>query len=136
MLYCDNNPGADGPDDGDDRGADALRWNFAFASSPWTPKRVYLENIDETTNRFLVTLWNTYSFFVTYANAEGFDLDAVARPGLHISKELLLVLGIIVGQFVDRGVEVQEAALDLLDQVLAARQGGKPRHNTPTSTDK
>ena len=41
------------------------------ASSPWTPKRVYLENIDETTNRFLVTLWNTYSFFVTYANLDG-----------------------------------------------------------------
>jgi isoleucyl-tRNA synthetase len=53
------------------RGADAVRWNFAFASSPWTPKRVYLENIDETTNRFLVTLWNTYSFFTTYANLDG-----------------------------------------------------------------
>ena len=55
------------------RGADALRWNFAFASSPWTPKRVYLENIDETTNRFLVTLWNTYVFFVTYANLDGWQ---------------------------------------------------------------
>ena len=55
------------------RGADALRWNFAYASSPWTPKRVYLENIDETTNRFLVTLWNTYSFFVTYANLDGWE---------------------------------------------------------------
>ena len=55
------------------RGADAVRWNFAFASSPWTPKRVYLENIDETTNRFLVTLWNTYSFFTTYANLDGWQ---------------------------------------------------------------
>ncbi len=55
------------------RGADALRWNFAFASSPWTPKRVYLESIDETTNRFLVTLWNTYVFFVTYANLDGWE---------------------------------------------------------------
>ncbi|MEP6623878.1 MAG: isoleucine--tRNA ligase [Acidimicrobiia bacterium] len=55
------------------RGADALRWNFAYASSPWTPKRVYLENIDETTNRFLVTLWNTYVFFVTYANLDAWE---------------------------------------------------------------
>jgi isoleucyl-tRNA synthetase len=57
------------------RGADAVRWNFAFASSPWTPKRVFVENIDETTNRFLVTLWNTYAFFVTYANLDGWAAD-------------------------------------------------------------
>ncbi|MBM3676025.1 MAG: isoleucine--tRNA ligase [Actinobacteria bacterium] len=55
------------------RGADALRWNFVSAGSPWTPKRVYLESIDETTNRFLLTLWNTYSFFVTYANLDGWE---------------------------------------------------------------
>ncbi len=69
------------------RGADALRWNFAYASSPWTPKRVYLENIDETTNRFLVTLWNTYSFFVTYANLDGWesaDTEAVSTPSAHV----------------------------------------------------
>ncbi|MGZ4798219.1 MAG: isoleucine--tRNA ligase [Acidimicrobiia bacterium] len=58
------------------RGADAVRWNFAYASSPWTPKRVSLENIDETTNRFLVTLWNTYSFFTTYANLDGWTPGA------------------------------------------------------------
>ncbi len=55
----------------EDRGADALRWNFVSASSPWMPKRVSLESIDETTNRFLLTLWNTYSFFSTYANLDG-----------------------------------------------------------------
>ena len=59
------------------KGADALRWNFVSASSPWMPKRVSLENIDETTNRFLLTLWNTYSFFVTYANLDGW---APAEP--------------------------------------------------------
>ncbi len=57
------------------RGADAVRWNFAYASSPWTPKRVSLEGIDETTNRFIVTLWNTYVFFTTYANLDGFEPD-------------------------------------------------------------
>jgi isoleucyl-tRNA synthetase len=58
------------------RGADALRWNFVSASSPWMPKRVSLESIDETTNRFLLTLWNTYSFFVTYANLDGWSPGA------------------------------------------------------------
>jgi isoleucyl-tRNA synthetase len=54
----------------DTRGADALRWNFFSAGSPWTPRRVSVEAIDESA-RFLVTLWNTYSFFVTYANLDG-----------------------------------------------------------------
>ena len=66
------------------RGADAVRWNFAFASSPWTPKRVYLENIDETTNRFLVTLWNTYSFFVTYANLDGWQPAVTPPAATHV----------------------------------------------------
>ncbi len=65
-----------------ERGADALRWNFVSASSPWMPKRVSLESIDETTNRFLLTLWNTYSFFSTYANLDGWTPDggAVREP--------------------------------------------------------
>jgi isoleucyl-tRNA synthetase len=63
----------------DGRGADALRWNMFAASSPWTPKRVFLEGIDETTRQFLLTLWNTYSFFVTYANLDGF-VPATAPP--------------------------------------------------------
>jgi isoleucyl-tRNA synthetase len=54
----------------DTRGADALRWNFFSAGSPWTARRVSVEAIDESA-RFLVTLWNTYSFFVTYANLDG-----------------------------------------------------------------
>ena len=68
------------------RGADALRWNFAVGGSPWTPKRVQLENIDETTNRFLVTLWNTYYFFVTYANLDGWDptTAVIPRTELHV----------------------------------------------------
>ncbi len=53
------------------RGADALRWYMFSSGSPWTPKRVSLEGIDESTRQFLLTLWNTYSFFVTYANIDG-----------------------------------------------------------------
>ena len=67
----------------DTRGADALRWNFFSAGSPWTPRRVSVEAIDESA-RFLVTLWNTYSFFVTYANLDGWtpgtDASASTAP--------------------------------------------------------
>jgi isoleucyl-tRNA synthetase len=66
------------------RGADAMRWNFASASSPWMPKRPNLQNIDETTNRFLVTLWNTYSFFTTYANLDGWTPGAAAPSPTHV----------------------------------------------------
>jgi isoleucyl-tRNA synthetase len=55
----------------DSRGADALRWYMFSSGSPWTAKRVYVEGIDEATRKFLLTLWNTYSFFVTYANLDG-----------------------------------------------------------------
>jgi isoleucyl-tRNA synthetase len=67
----------------DSRGADALRWWFFSAGSPWTPRRVNIESIDESTSRFLVTLWNTYSFFVTYANIDGWTVDR-AQPATHV----------------------------------------------------
>jgi len=66
------------------RGADALRWNMFSAASPWTPKRMFVESIDDTTNRFLRTLWNTYSFFVTYANLDGFQADAEREQSSHV----------------------------------------------------
>ena len=62
------------------QGADALRWNFLSSSSPWTPKRVSMEGIDESTKRFLVTLWETYKFFVTYANLDGWE-PGMRPPG-------------------------------------------------------
>ena len=69
----------------DTRGADALRWNFFSAGSPWTPRRVSVEAIDESA-RFLVTLWNTYSFFVTYANLDGWTPEPVtdAAASTHV----------------------------------------------------
>jgi isoleucyl-tRNA synthetase len=67
----------------DTRGADALRWNFFSAGSPWTPRRVSVEAVDESA-RFLVTLWNTYSFFVTYANLDGFTHGVEASASTHV----------------------------------------------------
>jgi isoleucyl-tRNA synthetase len=54
-----------------ERGADALRWYMFSSGSPWTTKRVSEVGIDEAKRQFLLTLWNTYSFFVTYANIDG-----------------------------------------------------------------
>jgi isoleucyl-tRNA synthetase len=53
-----------------ERGAESLRWYMFSSGSPWTPKRVYVDGIDEATRKFLLTLWNTYSFFVTYATLD------------------------------------------------------------------
>jgi isoleucyl-tRNA synthetase len=66
------------------KGADPLRWYFFSAGSPWTNRRVYGEGIDESIRKFLLTLWNTLSFFVTYANLEGFDPAAPPAPSDHV----------------------------------------------------
>ncbi len=63
------------------RGADALRWYFFSAGSPWTSRRVFPEGIDESVRRFVLTLWNTYSFFVTYATLDGWEPGAGASQG-------------------------------------------------------
>jgi isoleucyl-tRNA synthetase len=63
----------------DTRGADALRWYFFSSGSPWTTRRVSEAGIDESTSRFLLTLWNTYSFFVTYARLDGWSPDQAGR---------------------------------------------------------
>ena len=66
------------------RGAEALRWYMFSSGSPWTPKRVFVDAIDESSNRFLRTLWNTYSFFTTYANLDGFVPDPTRAPSEHV----------------------------------------------------
>ena len=55
----------------DRQGADAVRWYMLTSGSPWASRRVGHEVLDEVLRRFLLTLWNVYAFFVTYANAEG-----------------------------------------------------------------
>ncbi|MGQ0668564.1 MAG: isoleucine--tRNA ligase, partial [Actinomycetota bacterium] len=57
----------------DRQGADALRWFLLTGGSPWASRRVSMEVLDEVVRQFLLTLWNIYAFFVTYANASGFD---------------------------------------------------------------
>ncbi|RLT35836.1 MAG: isoleucine--tRNA ligase [Chloroflexi bacterium] len=57
----------------DTQGADALRWYLYTASPPGNSRRFSTELVGEVSRRFLSTLWNTYSFFVTYANIANFD---------------------------------------------------------------
>ena len=53
--------------------ADAVRWYFFSSSAPWLPSRFYDEAVSESQRRFMSTLWNTYAFFVLYANIDKFD---------------------------------------------------------------
>ena len=57
----------------DKYGADAIRWYFYSNSAPWLPNRFYGEAVVEGQRKFMGTLWNTYAFYVLYANIDGFD---------------------------------------------------------------
>jgi isoleucyl-tRNA synthetase len=57
-------------------GADAFRWYYLTTQQPWAGYRFSLETVGESVRQFMLTLWNTYSFWVLYANAEGIDTDA------------------------------------------------------------
>ncbi len=54
-------------------GADAIRWYFYSSCAPWLPKRFSGKTVLEGQHKFLDKLWNTYTFFVLYANIDGFD---------------------------------------------------------------
>ena len=64
----------------DRHGADALRWFLLTSGSPWTSRRMSMEVLDEIVRQFLLTLWNVYAFFVTYAQADGFDPETGPVP--------------------------------------------------------
>ena len=55
-------------------GADAIRWYFCVNSAPWLPNRYHGRAVVEGQRRFMGTLWNTYAFFVLYANIDNFDV--------------------------------------------------------------
>ena len=57
----------------DKLGADAIRWYFYTSSAPWLPSRFYEEAVSEGQRKFMGTLWNTYAFFVLYAEIDKYD---------------------------------------------------------------
>jgi isoleucyl-tRNA synthetase len=65
-------------------GADAFRWYYLTAQQPWSGYRFSVDTVGESVRQFLLTLWNTYSFWVLYANAENLmpkDFPAAPGPG-------------------------------------------------------
>jgi isoleucyl-tRNA synthetase len=100
-----------------ERGADALRWYMLSSGSPWTPKRVYVEGIDEATRQFLLTLWNIYSFFITYANIDGWS--AAMSPAEGAVPEH--VLDRWITSRVHRTVRTATDALEQFDSVSATQ---------------
>jgi isoleucyl-tRNA synthetase len=64
-------------------GADAFRWYYLTSQQPWSGYRFSVDTVGESVRQFLLTLWNTYSFWVLYANAEGLaPEDFPAAPGI------------------------------------------------------
>lgn len=57
-------------------GADAIRWYFYVNSAPWLPNRFHGKAVQEGQRKFMGTLWNTYAFYVLYANIDNFDATA------------------------------------------------------------
>jgi isoleucyl-tRNA synthetase len=94
-------------------GADALRWYFFAAGQPWTPRRVSEDGIREATRKTLLTFWNVFSFFATYADLDGWtpDTDAPA-PTHHLDRWVLSEL--------DDAVAVTTEALESFDALTAA----------------
>ena len=68
-------------------GADAIRWYFATNSAPWLPNRYYEDAVKEGQRKFMGTLWNTYAFYVLYAN-----IDEFSPKGRKLEPETLCVM--------------------------------------------
>ena len=64
----------------DEQGVDALRWYLFTAAPPGSPRRFSAQLVNESLRKFLLTLWNTYAFFVTYANLDGWTPPAGQQP--------------------------------------------------------
>ncbi len=103
-------------------GADAIRWYFYTSSAPWLPKRFSGKAVQEGQRKFMGTLWNTYAFFVLYANIDGFDASKYTLEYDKLTvmdKWLLSRLNTVVGQ-VDKNLDqyrIPEAGKALQDFV-------------------
>ena len=88
----------------DAHGADATRWYLFTASQPGEPRRFSDSLVNEVVRRFLLTLWNVYSFFTTYASLDGFRPDQAPagwKPRAELDRWLLSELNVLVGEVND-----------------------------------
>ena len=103
-------------------GADAIRWYFYSNSAPWLPNRFHGKAVTEGQRKFMSTLWNTYAFYVLYAEIDQFDATKYALEYDKLSvmdKWLLSKLNTLI-QTVDQNLEnyrIPESARALQDFV-------------------
>lgn len=106
----------------DKQGADAVRWYFYTNSSPWIPSRFYGEAVSEVQRKFLGTLFNTYSFYVLYAEIDKFNPTEYKLSDCKLSvmdKWILSAMNTLI-KFVDDSLEnykITEAAREIGDFV-------------------
>ena len=109
----------------DKQGADAIRWYFYTSSAPWLPSRFYPEAVSEGQRKFMGTLWNTYAFFVLYADIDGYDPSKYDLKGCRLSlmdKWVISKLNTLVDT-VDKGLaeykifETSRAIGDFVDEL-------------------
>ena len=72
----------------DTHGADALRWYYLTSQQPWSGYRFSTEAVGESMRQFLLTLWNTYSFWILYANTEAIEVASEVGAPPNPSNEL------------------------------------------------
>ena len=85
----------------DAHGADATRWYLFTASQPGEPRRFSDSLVNEVVRRFLLTMWNVYSFFTTYASLDDFHPDQIPadwKPRAELDRWVLSELNVLVGE--------------------------------------
>ena len=97
----------------DNFGSDSLRWYFFSSGSPWTSRRVSEEGIREAARKTLLTLWNVFSFFATYADLDGWSPTGAAPRPTHVLDRWVL-------DQLDDTIAVVTAALEDFDALTAA----------------
>ncbi|MEX2658179.1 MAG: DUF5915 domain-containing protein, partial [Acidimicrobiales bacterium] len=105
----------------DTQGADALRWYFFVAGQPWTSRRVFEDGIRESTRQTLVTLWNVFSFFSTYAHLGDWEPAPDWSPA-SLPPEATHVLDRWILGEVDDTIRAVTAALEGYDALAAAQR--------------
>ena len=97
----------------DTLGADALRWYFFSSGQPWTPRRVFPDGIREATRQTLLTLWNVFSFFATYADLDGWSPTDDRPTATHVLDRWIL-------SELDDTVDAVTTSLDGFDALAGA----------------
>jgi len=87
-----------------DYGADAIRWYLVYVSPPWTPTKFNEKDLEEVYSKFIGTLKNVYSFYVTYANIDGFDASehlAQHKPTAELDRWIYSKLHSLIANIVE-----------------------------------